>query len=68
MRSQPIHGISNSLTRLPTIEMPAVTVENVLTLPRLPDVNPVGALERPLLAITTAPQGVEGEGFPVRAT
>ena len=46
--------------------MPAVTVENVLTLPRIPDVSPVGALERPLLAITTAPQGVEGEGFPVR--
>src|SRR2546430_2163154 len=30
------------------------------------DVNPVSALERPLLAITTAPHGVEGEGFPVR--
>src|SRR5213082_2215488 len=49
-----------------TTDMPAVTVENVLTLPRIPDVSPVGALERPLLAITTAPQGVEGEGFPVR--
>ena len=46
--------------------MPAVTVENVLILPRIPDVNPVSALERPLLAITTAPHGVEGEGFPVR--
>jgi len=46
--------------------MPAITVENVLTLPRIPNVSPVGALERPLLAITTAPQGVEGEGFPVR--
>src|SRR5256884_6455305 len=46
--------------------MPAVTVENVLILPRIPDVNAVGALERPILAITTAPQGVEGEGFPVR--
>src|SRR5437867_5658162 len=46
--------------------MPAVTVENVLILPRIPDVNAVGAPERPLLAITTAPQGVEGEGFPVR--
>src|SRR5438094_2146812 len=49
-----------------TTDMPAVTFENVLTLPRIPDVSPVGALERPLLAITTAPQGVEGEGFPVR--
>src|SRR5881296_263703 len=46
--------------------MPAVTVENVLILPRIPDVNPVSALERPLLVITTAPHGVEGEGFPVR--
>src|SRR2546430_10810174 len=46
--------------------MPAVTVENVLILPRIPDVNAVGALERPILAITTAPQAVEGEGFPVR--
>src|SRR5438445_57844 len=49
-----------------TTDMPAITVENVLTLPRIPNVSPVGALERPLLAITTAPQGVEGEGFPVR--
>src|SRR5437899_2650432 len=46
--------------------MPAVTVENILILPRLPDVDPVAAMERPVLAITTAPKGVEGEGFPVR--
>jgi redox-sensitive bicupin YhaK (pirin superfamily) len=45
--------------------MPAVTVENPLTLPRLPE--PVaGAQERKVLAVETAPSGFEGEGFPVR--
>ncbi|MER6947296.1 pirin family protein [Nonomuraea sp. NPDC000554] len=45
--------------------MPAVTVENLLTLPRLPE--PVaGAQERKVLAVETAPSGFEGEGFPVR--
>ncbi|WP_338698530.1 pirin family protein [Streptomyces sp. Q6] len=44
--------------------MPAVTVENPLTLPRV--AAPVDALSRPVLAVTTAPSGFEGEGFPVR--
>ncbi|SDK22945.1 pirin family protein [Nonomuraea jiangxiensis] len=45
--------------------MPAVTVENPLSLPRLPD--PVaGTPERKVLAVETAPSGFEGEGFPVR--
>ncbi|MEU0569856.1 pirin family protein [Nonomuraea sp. NPDC005983] len=45
--------------------MPAVTVENLLTLPRLPE--PVaGAQERKVLTVETAPSGFEGEGFPVR--
>ncbi|SDJ59736.1 hypothetical protein SAMN05421874_102356 [Nonomuraea maritima] len=45
--------------------MPAVTVENPLTLPRLPE--PVAtAPERKVLAVETAPSGFEGEGFPVR--
>lgn len=45
--------------------MPAVTVENPLTLPRLP--QPLDAVrEREVLTITTAPSGFEGEGFPVR--
>ncbi|MFD7015033.1 pirin family protein [Streptomyces sp. NPDC059928] len=44
--------------------MPAVTVENPLTLPRV--TVPEGAAARPVLAVTTAPQGFEGEGFPVR--
>ena len=46
--------------------MPAVTVENILTLPRIPDPDRAVSIDRPLLAITTAPKGVEGEGFPVR--
>ena len=46
--------------------MPAVTVENILTLPRIPDPDRVVSIDRPVLAITTAPKGLEGEGFPVR--
>jgi redox-sensitive bicupin YhaK (pirin superfamily) len=45
--------------------MPAVTVENPLTLPRVPQPEP-GATPRRVLAVTTAPEGYEGEGFPVR--
>jgi redox-sensitive bicupin YhaK (pirin superfamily) len=45
--------------------MPAVSVEDILTLPRIP-LPDLSSRERPVLAITTAPQGVEGEGFPVR--
>src|SRR5919201_1019629 len=44
--------------------MPAVTADTLL-LPRLS--RPDGtALERPVIAVTTAPRGMEGEGFPVR--
>jgi quercetin 2,3-dioxygenase len=43
--------------------MPAVTVEDILVLPRVPE--PVGA-ERKVVSVTTAPSGLEGEGFPVR--
>ncbi|MEV6793686.1 pirin family protein [Streptomyces sp. NPDC051320] len=44
--------------------MPAVTVENPLTLPRV--VSPADAVPRPVLTVSTAPAGFEGEGFPVR--
>jgi redox-sensitive bicupin YhaK (pirin superfamily) len=44
--------------------MPAVTVEDVLSLPRV--VTSPEARIRPVEAITTAPAGFEGEGFPVR--
>jgi redox-sensitive bicupin YhaK (pirin superfamily) len=48
--------------------MPAVTVtvENLLTLPRIEQPDPATATDRPVLAVTTAPHGFEGEGFPVR--
>ena len=46
--------------------MPAVTVENVLTLPRVPSPDPVASRERSVKSVTTAPSGLEGEGFPVR--
>jgi len=45
--------------------MPAVTVEDVLALPRLPEIAPV-THGRPVVSVTTAPSGYEGEGFPVR--
>ncbi|MER7916592.1 MULTISPECIES: pirin family protein [unclassified Streptomyces] len=44
--------------------MPAVTVENPLTLPRV--TAPADAVARKVLTVTTAPSGYEGEGFPVR--
>jgi redox-sensitive bicupin YhaK (pirin superfamily) len=45
--------------------MPAITVDDPLTLPRIPAPDPT-QLPRPVKQITTAPQGYEGEGFPVR--
>ena len=45
--------------------MPAVTTENILTLPRVSDPEPT-AVSRPVRSVTTAPSGFEGEGFPVR--
>ncbi|GAA3087457.1 pirin family protein [Streptosporangium carneum] len=43
--------------------MPAVTVDNILALPRIP--QDLG-IDRKVLAVETAPSGFEGEGFPVR--
>src|SRR6202000_92832 len=45
--------------------MPAITVSDITTLPRLTEPAP-GAVERPVKPITDAPSGTEGEGFPVR--
>ncbi|MCW2715943.1 MAG: Pirin domain protein [Frankiales bacterium] len=44
--------------------MPAVTADT-LTLARVPRAS-LGDVERPVVSVTTAPQGYEGEGFPVR--
>jgi redox-sensitive bicupin YhaK (pirin superfamily) len=46
--------------------MPAVTVENPLALPRVPLTDPQLDRDRPVVSVTTAPSGLEGEGFPVR--
>jgi redox-sensitive bicupin YhaK (pirin superfamily) len=45
--------------------MPAITVDDVLVLPRLPVLDPA-TVYRPLRRLTTAQHGSEGEGFPVR--
>jgi redox-sensitive bicupin YhaK (pirin superfamily) len=45
--------------------MPAVTVDDLTVLPRL-SAPGLGDVVRPVASITTAPQGFEGEGFPVR--
>jgi len=44
--------------------MPAVTVPDITILPRV--LAPIGARARVIKSVTTAPQGYEGEGFPVR--
>ena len=44
--------------------MPAITVDDVTTLPRLREVG--DEAQRPVRSVTTAPSGLEGEGFPVR--
>ncbi|SRR5579883_1360042 len=46
--------------------MPAVTVDDPLTLPRIPEPDPVFTPIRSVRRLTTAPAGFEGEGFPVR--
>src|SRR5437868_10797787 len=46
--------------------MPAVSVDDILVLPRVPEPDPGIATDRPVLSVTTAPSGFEGEGFPVR--
>ncbi len=45
--------------------MPAVSVDDVLALPRV-DAPGAEVVRRPVLSVTTAPAGLEGEGFPVR--
>ncbi len=46
--------------------MPAITVDNILTLPPVPTVEAESSVVRPVRSVTTAPSGYEGEGFPVR--
>ena len=46
--------------------MPAITVDDITVLPRIPDPDPTVARERPVKSLTIARTGLEGEGFPVR--
>jgi quercetin 2,3-dioxygenase len=46
--------------------MPAVTVSNTLVLPRITAIDLQHAVLRSVRSVTTAPRGLEGEGFPVR--
>ncbi|MDA8032754.1 MAG: pirin family protein [Actinomycetota bacterium] len=45
--------------------MPAVTVDDLLVLPKVPEPDPAVARDRPVVSVTSAPSGLEGEGFPV---
>ena len=44
--------------------MPAISVDNPLELPKV--IAPAGGRPRRVKSVTTAPRGLEGEGFPVR--
>jgi redox-sensitive bicupin YhaK (pirin superfamily) len=46
--------------------MPAITVDDITTLPRIAAPDPLVARQRAVRQVTTAPRGFEGEGFPVR--
>jgi quercetin 2,3-dioxygenase len=46
--------------------MPAIVADDISILPRIPIPDPAIARERTVRSVTVAPQGVEGEGFPVR--
>ncbi len=46
--------------------MPAVVVEDITVLPRVPEPDPALARQRRVRGVTSAPRGFEGEGFPVR--
>jgi len=46
--------------------VPAITVDDITILPRIPEPDPAQARQRPIKSVTVAPKGFEGEGFPVR--
>jgi quercetin 2,3-dioxygenase len=46
--------------------VPAVTHDDLSKLPRIPFLDRIQLAERPATTVTTAPSGLEGEGFPVR--
>jgi redox-sensitive bicupin YhaK (pirin superfamily) len=46
--------------------MPAIVPDDIAVLPRIPIPDPAIARDRAVRSVTIAPQGFEGEGFPVR--
>ncbi|HET9085499.1 MAG TPA: pirin family protein [Candidatus Limnocylindrales bacterium] len=46
--------------------MPAIVPDDIAILPRIPSPDPAISSERGVRSVTTAPHGLEGEGFPVR--
>ncbi len=46
--------------------MPAVTVDDMGVLPKVGVLDPASTTSRPVVSVTSAPAGLEGEGFPVR--
>jgi redox-sensitive bicupin YhaK (pirin superfamily) len=46
--------------------MPAVSVDDITILPRIPSPDPIATQQRAVVDLTTAPSGFEGDGFPVR--
>ena len=46
--------------------MPAITVPDITVLPRILEPDPTVTRQRAVHSLTTAPHGLEGEGFPVR--
>ncbi len=46
--------------------MPAISVEDITLLPRIPAPAQGLARERGIHSVTNAPKGYEGDGFPVR--
>lgn len=46
--------------------MPAITVPDITLLPRVSLADALTTAPRPVISLTTAPRGLEGEGFPVR--
>ena len=46
--------------------MPAITVADPLDLPAIGEPDSETSTERPVVSVTSAPSGFEGEGFPVR--
>src|SRR5205823_6789101 len=58
--------IARPRSALVFLEMPAITVEDITALDRLDPIDPAGTRLRRVRSVTSAPSGLEGEGFPVR--